>query len=202
LLLDNRSIAEAAILLRSQINLVWCFLFMVEARTVDKRFEFESEPHPDSNCHRRAARYLSWHWIDLYRSKPTPRTKQQFDQVIRELGYASEKEVPTYWYQEGKIRNIKDLAQSAGALPQYEEDYGHLSGIEHGDITAVMVERMDGERYGDFVAFKATQCLATVMDFVSTMCACDNGEALKALLVELNTLADDIEREQAARYGA
>ena len=202
LLLDNQSVAEAAILFRSQLNLLWCFLFMVDARTVDGRFQFDSDPDESSNSYRRAAKYLSWQWVQLYRVSPSPLTKKKFDCVIRDLGYASEADVPEHWYQEGKIRHIKHLAETVGALAQYEEDYSHLSGIEHSDITAVIVEGMESNRYGDFIAFKSSQALETVMDFTIPICGCTPEDDWKQFVAEFNTVNDQVARERPARDGA
>ena len=201
-LLEAQSVAEAAILLRTQMNLLWCFLFLVDARAVADGFQFESEPGKDSPFYRRSSKYLSWQWIDLYRMNATPLATEKFNAVIRDLGYASEADIRAYWYQEGTIRNFKGLAESVGAAAQYEEDYSHLSGIEHSDMTAVIVENMDGERYGDYVAFKSSQVLESVMDFSIPICGCAVDDHWKHLVTEFNTVADEVVNQQRTRDGA
>jgi len=203
LLLENGAIAEAAILFRSQINLLWCFLFMIDARSIDGHYEFDADPPKESPFYRRAAKYLSWHWVDLHRRTPSPRSKEMLDRLVQEHGYASEADVPAFWYLEHDIRTIKHLAAVVGGLPQYEQDYSHLSGIEHSDVTAVIVEGMDGDRYGERIAFKSSQILEAVMDFAIRICGCTGNGAWQELVEVFNIVADDLSREaRPTREGA
>ena len=192
LLLDNESVPEAAILLRSQINLLWCFLFMVDARSVDGRFEFEREPQAGSNFAKRAARYLSWHWIDLHRRNPSAQSREMFDRLVQEHGFDPNADIPRYWYQEGSIRNIRHLAENVGGQNQYDEDYSHLSGVEHSDVTSVIVEKICDARYGDFIALKSAHVFAAVMDFAIKICEVEADANWERAIQEFNTLADDI----------
>lgn len=192
LLLDHESNAEAAILLRTQINLIWCFLFMVNARSGNGQFEFDHDAPEGSTSHKRAARYLSWQWVDLNRRSPSTESREMFDRLVREHGYRSSADVPAYWYQEGKIRTIRDLASSIGGLRQYDEDYSHLSGVEHSDVTSVIVQHLCGAVYGDFVACKSTHIVAAVMDFAIKICGCTVTEGWDGVIREYNVLADDI----------
>jgi len=192
LLLEHEAIPEAAILLRSQLNLSWCFLFMVDAQSRNGRYEFDHEPTSDSNFGRRAARFLSWHWVELHRMEPTPRTQEMLDQFIRENGYRNPSEVPRYWYQEDRIQSIKALARTVGSLRQYEEDYTHLSGIEHTDITASLVQNLCGPRYGDFVAFKSTQIVSAILDFAIRICGCTLNDQWGAIIGAFNRMSDEI----------
>lgn len=194
LLLDHESNAEAAILLRSQINLIWCFLYMVDARSRNGQFEFDHDAPEGSTCHRRAARYLSWHWVDLNRRNPSAQSREMFDRLVREHGYRSGAEVPAYWYQEGPIRQIRHLADSVGGLRQYDEDYTHLSGVEHSDVTSVIVQHLCGSVYGDYIAHKSTHILAAVMDFAIKICGCTLTDEWDSLIQKYGILADDIAR--------
>lgn len=193
LLLENEGIPEAAILLRSQINLLWCFLFMVDARPRDGKFEFDHAPPAGSTSDRRAARFLSWHWVDLHRRNPSPRSEERFNRFVREHGYSSKSDVPRYWYQEDRIHQIKDLATAVGGLRQYEEDYTHLSGVEHNDVTASIVQDLCGERYGDFIAFKSTQLVSAIMDFAVKIYGCTLTTEWVRMMEEFNALADKVD---------
>lgn len=194
LLLDSNSVPEAAILLRSQLNLLWCFLFMVDARSHDGHFEFDDNPPPSSNSYRRAARYLSWHCVELNRRNRSPQSQEMFARFIREHGYRSEREVPKYWYQEGGIQTIKHLADSVGGLRQYNDDYTHLSGIEHTDITASIVQELCGERYGDFIALKSSHVVAALMDFATKICGCTVTIQAAGIVEDFNRLFNEVTR--------
>lgn len=193
-LLDANCIPEGAILLRSQLNLLWCFLFMVDARSRDGRFEFEEAPDRASPAHRRMARYMSWHWVDLHRRNPSSRSREMIDRFIREHGFGSEAEIPKYWYREPGIQTIKDVANAIGGLRQYEEDYTHLSGIEHTDITASIVQELCGSRYGDFIAVKSSHAVVAVLDFAIKICGGTHPERYAAIVEEFNALADAVAR--------
>ena len=197
-LLERNLVPEAGILLRSQINLSWLFPFMIDAKIQQDRFEFDDDPPRDSAASRRAARYLSWHWVDSHRRSPSPKTKEMFQRFRREHGFQSESEVPRFWYQETDTQTIKNLAERVGGLRQYEQDYSHLSGIEHTDITATIVQQLPNERYKDFIAFKSSYVLAMVQDITIKICGCEATKETVDVMKGFDALAKEISRSLEA----
>ena len=118
---------------------------------------------------------------------------------VREHGFHADNEVPRHWYQEPGINTIKDMAVAVGALEQYQEDYTHLSGIEHTDITATIVQDLCGARYADFVAIKSSYVFVAVLDFSLRICSNNLAGEFEVIVAEFNALTDMVTRRECER---
>jgi hypothetical protein len=202
LLISRSFIAESAILARSLMELNWMYLFLINAKMVNEggieRFQYDDNPPKDSPAFIRAMRFLSWHWVDAYRHGNRNETVvAKYTTLKKIFGYKHEREVPKEWYFEkaNKICHIKDVAKYVGGEGQHKDDYTHLSGIQHTDITSVMVERIGSRKeslYADFVFFKAIQTSGSILETTMNAFGRKVSEVMLNSLRDLNSLSDDL----------
>jgi hypothetical protein len=202
LLISKSFIAESAILARSLVELNWKYLFLINAKMFNEdgvqRFQFDDSPPKDSLAFKRAMRFLSWHWAEAYRGgNRDEKVVRMYEKFKNTFGYKHDGEVPREWYFEkaNKISHIKDIAIYVGGKEQYNEDYRHLSGIEHTDITSVIVERIGSEKeslYVDFVFFKALQIFECILEITMNIFGKNVDDVMLNSVRDLNSLSDDL----------
>ncbi len=199
ILISEGQIVDAAILVRSLMNLHWNFLFMVGAKLLDGgRWQFEDQPAKGSPEFQRACRFLSWHWAYAYRNgNRTDKVVKMFEELKKEFGFKSDEEVPRDWYQEKSngIQLIKDVARAIGAERQYDEDYKHLSGMEHSDITSAIVTNFNekgDEGYRRFIYFKGIQFFGQMFEMTMGISGRKLDEALLSLVNQMGLVSKEL----------
>lgn len=202
LLISKGFIAESAILARSLMELNWMYLFLINAKMINEdgleRFQYDDNPPKDSPAFKRAMRYLSWHWAEAYRhGNRNEKVVKMYAKLKNTFGYKHDYEVPKEWYFEkaNKIAHIKDVAKYIGAEGQYKDDYSHLCGIQHTDITSVIVETIGSQKeslYSDFVFFKVLQTFAFILETTMNVFRRKVDGAILNLISDLNSLSNDL----------
>jgi len=202
LLISKSFIAESAILGRSLMELNWMYLFLINAKMLNEdgveRFQYDDNPPKDSLAFIRAMRFLSWYWVEAYRHGNRNETVvRMYAKLKNTFGYKREHEVPKEWYFEkaNKICHIKDVAKYVGADGQYKDDYRHLCGIQHTDITSVIVERIGSQKeslYADFVFLKAVQTFEFILETTMNVFGRKVDEVMLNSVSDLNSLSDDL----------
>jgi len=210
ILISKSLTVDAAILVRSLMNLYWNFLFMVGAKQLGDgtgRWQFEDKPAETSHEFQRACRFLSWHWAYAYRSaNRTDKVVKLYEELKKEFGFKSDDEVPKDWYQEraNGIFSIKDVARFIGAERQYDEDYKHLSGMEHSDVTSAIVHNFNEKGdvgYRRFIYFKGIQFFGQMLEMTIGISGRKMNEALLSLVNKMGAVSkvlyDEIRKIEA-----
>ncbi|MGA2468283.1 MAG: DUF5677 domain-containing protein [Thermodesulfobacteriota bacterium] len=201
LLISKDLIAESAILARSLVELNWKYLFLANAKCISKdELRYEDNPSEDSFEFKRSARFLSWHWVEAHRGgNRSEKVLKMYQELKDTFGYETDVEVPKEWYheKENKINTILDVAKSVGAEEQYGQDYRHLSGIEHSDITSIIVESYESKEeslYSVFVFFKSLQIVGSMMEMTIRISKKMDEEILN-IVKEINAVSNDLYEE-------
>jgi hypothetical protein len=121
---------------------------------------------------------------------------KMFQEFKNKFGYKTDKEIPKEWYfeKENNIKSIRDIAAFVRAEKQYDEDYKHLSGIEHSDITAAIVESFELSReslYGYLILLKSVHILGIMINFGMTIVGDKTGNEILSILKEINIISAD-----------
>jgi hypothetical protein len=202
LLISNDFIAESAILGRSLMELNWMYLFLIDAKMLNEngleRFQYDDNPPRDSLASKRAMRFLSWHWAEAYRGgNRDEKVVRMYENFKNIFGFKHDAEVPKEWYFEkaNKICRIIDVAKYVGGKGQYDEDYRHLSGIQHTDIISVIVEEIGSQKeslYGDYIFFKAVQAFEFILETTLNVFGRKVDETMLNSVSGLNSLSEDL----------
>ena len=202
LLILNDFTADAAIIARSLMNLMWLFLFTLEVHRRNEKWEFEENPLDDSVQFRRARRYLDWLFVEEHRRGVTSEyNKSKVDEILKKHGWISIDDLPRHWWHEPsvKINSIKRLAKYVGAELQYEDDYSFLSSVEHGGMQslALMMENFNNpdSKYNRYAQLKSLQFVGMMMDIAMGLTGKAKAEDFQTLADWIGTLSTNIKEE-------